>query len=49
MVIGLFFGDIMVDYYEEEMVFDLRIDILWSKMEVMEYKVYLKDYLDLYK
>ncbi|WYF02020.1 MmgE/PrpD family protein [Bacillus velezensis] len=44
--IGLLFGDITADHYEEETASDPRIDTLRSKMEVTEHKAYSKDYLD---
>ncbi|MBY8913539.1 bifunctional 2-methylcitrate dehydratase/aconitate hydratase [Bacillus sp. YC2] len=43
--VGLIFGDITADHYEQETASDPRIDILRGKMEVTEHKVYSEDYL----
>jgi 2-methylcitrate dehydratase len=44
--IGLIYGDIVADYYEDETASDPRIDLLREKMVVVENKQYSKDYLD---
>ncbi|WP_077328436.1 bifunctional 2-methylcitrate dehydratase/aconitate hydratase [Virgibacillus siamensis] len=44
--IGLLFGNITADHYEDEAAADVRIDVLRDKMEVMEDRRYSKDYLD---
>ncbi|MEH7343175.1 bifunctional 2-methylcitrate dehydratase/aconitate hydratase [Bacillus sp. JJ1532] len=44
--IGLLFGTINSDHYEEEASQDPRIDRLREKMEVIENKQYSEDYLD---
>ncbi|WP_346207136.1 bifunctional 2-methylcitrate dehydratase/aconitate hydratase [Caldifermentibacillus hisashii] len=44
--IGLLFGTITADHYEEETAKDPRIDWLREKMEVVENKQYSQDYLD---
>lgn len=44
--IGLLFGTINADHYEDETARDPRIDDLRDKMEVVENKQYSKDYLD---
>ncbi|MCP6681122.1 2-methylcitrate dehydratase [Bacillus nakamurai] len=43
--VGLIFGDITADHYEQETASDPRIDILRGKMEVTEHKAYSEDYL----
>ena len=44
--IGLIFGDLTADHYEDEVVADPRIDALRDKMIVTEDKQYSIDYLD---
>ncbi|HWO76128.1 MAG TPA: bifunctional 2-methylcitrate dehydratase/aconitate hydratase [Bacillus sp. (in: firmicutes)] len=44
--IGLLFGNITADHYEDETARDPRIDALREKMEVVEDKQYSEDYLD---
>ncbi|WP_188455819.1 bifunctional 2-methylcitrate dehydratase/aconitate hydratase [Virgibacillus oceani] len=44
--IGLLFGTVTADHYEDEAASDPRIDVLRSKMEVVENKQYSTDYLD---
>ncbi|GGE62193.1 2-methylcitrate dehydratase [Priestia taiwanensis] len=44
--IGLLYGDIVADHYEDEVAADKRIDFLRDKMEVIESKTYSIDYLD---
>jgi 2-methylcitrate dehydratase len=44
--IGLLYGDIVADHYEDETAMDARIDSLREKMEVIEDKQYTIDYLD---
>lgn len=44
--IGLIFGDIIADHYEDEVAADERIDQLRKKMVVVENKQYTTDYLD---
>lgn len=44
--IGLIFGDIVADHYEDETALDPRVDLLRDKMVVVENKQYSKDYLD---
>ncbi|MFT4415436.1 bifunctional 2-methylcitrate dehydratase/aconitate hydratase [Fredinandcohnia humi] len=44
--IGLLFGTINADHYEEETARDPRVDLLREKMEVVENKQYSEDYLD---
>jgi 2-methylcitrate dehydratase len=46
VAIGLIFGELTADYYEDEAATDLRIDSLREKMEVEEDKRYSRDYLD---
>lgn len=43
--IGLIYGDITADHYEDETASDPRIDRLREKMEVTENKAYTADYL----
>ncbi|MBE3569581.1 MAG: bifunctional 2-methylcitrate dehydratase/aconitate hydratase [Bacillales bacterium] len=44
--IGLIYGDLTADHYEDEIASDPRIDALREKMTVVENKQYSKDYLD---
>jgi 2-methylcitrate dehydratase len=44
--IGLIFGQLMADHYEDKSAADPRIDALRAKMVVTEDKQYSKDYLD---
>jgi 2-methylcitrate dehydratase len=44
--IGLVFGALTVDHYEDEIASDPRIDALREKMICLENKQYSKDYLD---
>lgn len=44
--IGLIYGDIIADHYEDEVAADVRIDQLRDKMVVVENKQYTVDYLD---
>ncbi|WP_028390811.1 2-methylcitrate dehydratase [Bacillus cihuensis] len=44
--IGLIYGDITADHYEDEAADDVRIDQLRDKMVVLENKQYTVDYLD---
>ncbi|WP_245732684.1 bifunctional 2-methylcitrate dehydratase/aconitate hydratase [Salinibacillus kushneri] len=44
--IGLLFGHITANHYEDETAADPRIDTLREKMEIVEDKQYSKDYLD---
>ncbi|MBE1555897.1 bifunctional 2-methylcitrate dehydratase/aconitate hydratase [Sporosarcina limicola] len=44
--LGLLYGDVVADHYEDEVASDLRIDLLRNKMVVVEDKQYSKDYLD---
>ena len=44
--IGLIFGALTADHYEDKIAADLRIDALRAKMKVTEDKSYSKDYLD---
>ncbi|UPW81289.1 2-methylcitrate dehydratase [Lysinibacillus sp. Ag94] len=44
--IGLIYGDIMADHYEDDMAADPRIDELRNKMVVVEDSQYTIDYLD---
>jgi 2-methylcitrate dehydratase len=44
--IGLIFGELTADHYEDEIAKDPRIDILRDKMICIENKQYSKDYLD---
>lgn len=44
--IGLIYGNITADHYEEETALDPRVDALREKMEVLENQQYSKDYLD---
>jgi 2-methylcitrate dehydratase len=44
--IGLIFGELTADYYEDKVASDPRIDKLREKMEVEEDRRYSRDYLD---
>ena len=44
--IGLIFGELTADHYEDAVAKDPRIDALRAKMEVVEDPRYSKDYLD---
>lgn len=44
--VGLIYGDLTADHYEDEIASDPRIDALREKMTVVENKQYSKDYLD---
>ncbi len=44
--IGLIFGELTADHYEDSVACDPRIDALRAKMETVENKGYSKDYLD---
>jgi len=44
--IGLIFGELTADHYEDKIAADPRIDALRAKMVVTEDKSYSKDYLD---
>jgi 2-methylcitrate dehydratase len=44
--IGLIFGNLTADHYEDKVAADPRIDALRAKMKVTEDKSYSKDYLD---
>lgn len=44
--IGLIFGELTADYYEDEIAADPRIDALREKMMVVEEPAYSRDYLD---
>jgi 2-methylcitrate dehydratase len=44
--IGLIFGALTADHYEDQVAADPRIDALRAKMTVTEDKAYSKDYLD---
>lgn len=44
--IGLIYGNITADHYEEDTALDPRVDALREKMEVLENQQYSKDYLD---
>ncbi|WP_438480224.1 bifunctional 2-methylcitrate dehydratase/aconitate hydratase [Oleiharenicola lentus] len=44
--IGLIFGELTADHYEENVASDPRIDALRTRMVVTEEKSYSKDYLD---
>jgi 2-methylcitrate dehydratase PrpD len=44
--IGLIFGSLTADHYEDKIAADPRIDALRAKMVVTEDKSYSKDYLD---
>ncbi len=44
--IGLLFGDLTADHYEDKIAADPRIDTLREKMQVLEDPNYSRDYLD---
>jgi 2-methylcitrate dehydratase len=44
--VGLIFGDLTADHYQDAVAKDPRIDALRIKMEVVEEPRYSKDYLD---
>lgn len=44
--IGLIFGELTADHYEDKVATDPRIDALRAKMTVLEEKIYSKNYLD---
>ena len=44
--IGMIFGALTADHYEDKVAADARIDTLRAKMTVTEDKSYSKDYLD---
>jgi 2-methylcitrate dehydratase len=46
VAIGLIFGELTADHYEDAVAADRRIDRLRSRMEVVEDKGYSRDYLD---
>lgn len=46
VAIGLIFGNLTAEHYEETVAQDPRIDALRAKMQVFEDKQYSKDYLD---
>ncbi len=46
VAIGLIFGTLTAQHYEDEVACDPRIDLLRSKMQVIEDPVFTKDYLD---
>jgi 2-methylcitrate dehydratase len=46
VAIGLIFGDLKADHYEDKVARDQRIDALRDKMTVVEDKSYSRDYLD---
>lgn len=46
VAIGLLFGELTADHYEDKIAHDPRIDALRAKMQVKENKDYSKDYLD---
>lgn len=46
IAIGLLFGTIHADHYEDETSLDPRIDTLREKMEIIESKQFSEDYLD---
>ncbi len=46
VAIGLIFGELTADHYEDEIAKDPRIDLLRSKMQVRENKQFSVDYLD---
>lgn len=45
-VIGLIFGKLTADHYEDEVAQDPRIDFLRNKVEVIEEERFTRDYLD---
>ncbi|MBS0358061.1 MAG: bifunctional 2-methylcitrate dehydratase/aconitate hydratase [Proteobacteria bacterium] len=46
VAIGLLFGDLTADHYEDKVAQDARIDALRQKMKVSENTAFTKDYLD---
>lgn len=46
VAIGLLFGDLQAEHYEDDVARDVRIDILRSKMQVSENKDFSHDYHD---
>jgi 2-methylcitrate dehydratase len=46
VAVGLVFGELTADHYEDEVARDPRIDVLRAKMEVVEDARYSRDYLD---
>ncbi len=46
VAVGLIFGDLKAEYYEDNVAADPRIDKLRDKMEIEEDKQFSKDYLD---
>lgn len=46
VAIGLLFGELKADHYEEVIAKDMRIDMLRAKMKVEENKQFTEDYLD---
>ncbi len=46
VAVGLIFGDLKADYYEDNIAKDPRIDFLREKMQVKEDLQFSKDYLD---
>lgn len=44
--VGLIFGNLKAEYYEDSIAKDPRIDMLRNKMQVQEDKQFSKDYLD---
>jgi 2-methylcitrate dehydratase len=46
VAIGLIFGDLKADHYEDKVARDQRIDAIRDKMTVVEDKSYSRDYLD---
>ncbi|WP_304511985.1 bifunctional 2-methylcitrate dehydratase/aconitate hydratase [Aquibacillus saliphilus] len=46
VAIGLIFGELTADHYEDDIALDARIDSLREKMTVVEDKEFSKDYLD---
>ena len=46
VAIGLIFGQLTADHYENKIAEDVRIDLLRSKMQVQENKQFSADYLD---
>ena len=46
IAIGLLFGELTAEYYEDKIAADSRINVLRDKMLVTENKAFTKDYLD---
>lgn len=46
VAIGLIFGDLKAEHYEEETANDPRVDVLRNKMQVSENKTFTEDYLN---